>query len=59
MLSLPSGLKQLWQGVIGIWKLPKELEKKKVLVQFEYLDMTVLGRRVGEVRVVAGRAPAC
>jgi hypothetical protein len=28
-------------------------------VQLEYLDVTVLRRGVGEVRVVAGRAPAC
>jgi secreted trypsin-like serine protease len=28
-------------------------------VKFEYLDVTVLWRGVGEVRVVAGRAPAC
>jgi hypothetical protein len=30
-----------------------------VLVQLEYLCVTVLRRRVGEVRVVAGKAPAC
>jgi hypothetical protein len=28
-------------------------------VKLEYLDVTVLRRGVGEVRVVAGRAPAC
>jgi hypothetical protein len=28
-------------------------------VELEYLDVTVLRRGVGEVRVVAGRAPAC
>jgi hypothetical protein len=28
-------------------------------LQLEYLDVTVLRRGVGEVRVVAGRAPAC
>jgi hypothetical protein len=28
-------------------------------VQPGYLDVTVLGRGVGEVLVVAGRAPAC
>jgi hypothetical protein len=28
-------------------------------VKLEYLDVTVLRRGVGEVRVVVGRAPAC
>jgi hypothetical protein len=28
-------------------------------VKLEYLDVTVLRRGVGEVRLVAGRAPAC
>jgi hypothetical protein len=28
-------------------------------VQLEYLNVTVLRRGVGELRVVAGRAPAC
>jgi hypothetical protein len=28
-------------------------------VKLEYLDATDLGRGAGEVRVVAGRAPAC
>jgi hypothetical protein len=28
-------------------------------LQLEYLDVTVLRRGVGEVRVVVGRAPAC
>jgi hypothetical protein len=28
-------------------------------VQFEYLDLTVHRREVGEVFVVVGRAPAC
>jgi hypothetical protein len=28
-------------------------------VKLEYLDVTVLRRGVGEVRIVAGRAPAC
>jgi hypothetical protein len=31
----------------------------RLRVQREYLDVTVLRRGVGEVRVVAGRAPAC
>jgi hypothetical protein len=28
-------------------------------IYLEYLDVTVLRRGVGEVRLVAGRAPAC
>jgi hypothetical protein len=31
----------------------------KFSYKLEYLDVTVVGREVGEVRVVAGRAPAC
>jgi hypothetical protein len=31
----------------------------KLAVQLEYLDVTVLRHGVEEVRVVAGRAPAC
>jgi hypothetical protein len=34
-------------------------KKWKVQVKLEYLDVTVLRRGVGEVQVVAGRAPAC
>jgi hypothetical protein len=29
------------------------------VLQLEYLELTVRRREVGEVRVVAGRAPAC
>jgi hypothetical protein len=31
----------------------------RVFVKLEYLDVIVFRRGVGEVRVVAGRAPAC
>jgi hypothetical protein len=37
----------------------KARELLVVIVKLEYLDVTVLRRGVGEVRVVAGRTPAC
>jgi hypothetical protein len=30
-----------------------------IYIKLEYLDVTVFRRGVGEVQVVAGRAPAC
>jgi hypothetical protein len=36
-----------------------KITNKIIAVQLEYLDVTVLRRGVGEVRVVVGRARAC
>jgi hypothetical protein len=40
-------------------KLARHIEFGSTLVRLEYLDVTVLRRGVGEVVIMAGRAPAC
>jgi hypothetical protein len=39
--------------------LRQSFQKNVEIVQLEYLELTVCRREVGEVLVVAGRAPAC
>jgi hypothetical protein len=51
---------RLPEGAIGTSLIKTHIFRKRARkVEFEYLDVTVLRRGIGEVHVKAGRAPAC
>jgi hypothetical protein len=42
-----------------VYTIGEQMAVRLTALKLEYLDVTVFGRGVGEVRVVVGRAPTC